>query len=341
MKWVWTLLGALSLPAALFGVLWTLEGRTGPALVAHLGGGGVAALAAVRLRLRERGHPWFELVTALAVPFAGGVLAWIHATAALEIRRAGVAEDFRDQISVQKRLGEEALPEIDATPPHPAFLTPMSDVLASDASNDEKRMAIEGLARLETPQAVEILRQVLSSGTTEVRFYAASVLEGLEERLTERLMTLERDVATGRRRGPGTELEIARTFLDYAYYRVAIGPRRQEFLEQAARHGSRAREHGSDPEAHLVEGRALLLLGRAEAAEACFSRYVRTALHRGKALVWRAEARFRLGRYEAAAVDCQQALAEGTVPDAVREAVETWAALAPGGAATTEATEAA
>jgi tetratricopeptide (TPR) repeat protein len=252
-----------------------------------------------------------------------------------------VAEDFRDQISVQKRLGEEALPEIDVTPPHPAFLTPMADVLASDASNDEKRMAIEGLARLETPQSVEVLRKILSTGSTEVRFYAASVLEGLEERLTERLMTLERDVASGRRRGPGTELEIARTFLDYAYYRVALGPRRLEYLEQAARHGGRAREHGSDPEAHLVEGRALLLLGRAEAAEECFSRYVRTALHRGKALVWRAEARFRLGRYEEAATDCQHALAEGTVPAAVREAVETWAALAPGGTGSTEATEAA
>jgi len=266
-----------------------------------------------------------EFLAAFLIPCLGGAMTWGLAVGERLGRPHAVAQEFTEYIDANVRLGRERLPEVRPhAPPKPEYLTPLADVLMSEASDDEKRGAIEALARLETPEAVEALRTALANDSAEVRFYAAAALSKLEERLATRQKTLERSLRS-RPDDPIVDLELARTYFDYAYYHVVDEARRTDFLERALDRARRAAESGADPGAWLAGGRALLALGRFEEAEALFDRYIEAAPQDARGFLWRAEARFRQGHYRGVHEDCARAKRIGGIPDAVAEAVEMWA----------------
>ncbi len=319
------LYASLALAAAVYGVAAVLAGAWTVAAAAHV----VVALSGWRavhgLYRPEDPTGRFEAALAACVPLVGGALAWLYVAGTRLGRSAGVAEEFEEYIDPGLRLGEEATTlQRSGFEPDPDHLEPMSDILRSDAGIQEKRIAIEGLARLETPEAVSMLREALHAESTEVRFYAASVLGRLEERLASRLRTLEEDVALGRRLDPDVELDLARSYFDYAYFGVAEGERHRTYLEDAIVHAGRAWDRGAPPRSLLVSGRAHLELGRCEEAEAEFDRYLRVAGKSVAGYLWRAEARFLHGRYDKVIEDCCAAVATGPIPERMQPTVDFW-----------------
>ena len=319
------LLGVVSVLTGTLCLALLLKGMLLWALASHVASGFCGAAAAMRLRRNVHGSGWYEYVIGLGMPGAGGMLVWLQAFGERTIKRGRVAREFTEYIDASLRLGGDLLPDVrQSFTPTPDEVAPMTDILRSEANEDDKRNAIEALSRLETPDAVETLRSVLSSESTEVRFYAASALSRLEERLALRLKALEEDLAMGRQDRSMVELEMARTYHDYAYYRLVDETRREDCLERALVLANRAAEEGVDPEAWLMSGRALLALARYEEAEAMFTRYLDRVHDDVKGLVWRAEARFHMGHYRGVREDGRRARAVGRVPEVMREALEMW-----------------
>jgi len=323
------LAGFASLAAGASSLGLLFGGDYAPAACLHVAAGLAGGYGGMRLRRPVRGGGLFEFVVGLGVPCVGGVLAWLHGAGERLARQGKVAREFAEYIDASMRLGEAQLPEVRrSSAPSPDQVGPMLDVLRSDAGEDDKRNAIEALSRLETPAAVETLRSVLTSESTEVRFYAASALSRLEERLALRLKALEDDLAMARRERGVVELEMARTYFDYAYYRLADETRRTDFLERSSLHAQRALEEGGDASAALAAGKALLELGRCAEAEEAFSRYLELTSDDVKGLLWRAESRFRLGRYPGVREDCARVRDLGGAPKVMAGALEMWAGRA-------------
>lgn len=267
----------------------------------------------------------FEATLALCVPCVGGAVAWLYAAAPGVVGTADVADEFTHYIDASERMGRDDLVKEEAGfDPTPRKLAPMVDILRSNAPVAEKRVAIEALARLETPESVSILRDALSEPSVEVRFYAASVLSRLEERLASRLRSLEEDIASRRRTDPAVELEIARSYLDYAYYGLAEGVRRTTYLQRGLKHALVALGQNAGVEGLLVVGRCYLELGHFDEAEESFTEYLEEYGDDLKGLLWRAEARFYQGKYLGVRDDCRAAAGVGQAPERMRPVVEMW-----------------
>jgi tetratricopeptide (TPR) repeat protein len=241
--------------------------------------------------------------------------------------KKALAEDFDAYLDSHLRLGRDALPAVRrADQPRPHHVAPIVDVLQSKADGRDMRKAVENLSRTDSPSAVLALREALLNESVEVRSYAANILTKLEERLAFRVKRLQEEMANGTRTGPAATLETARAFFDYAYYHVAEDVFRPQYLQETVAHARKARELGAGAPALLLEGRALLCLERYEEAENRFTQFLQERPHDSKALLWRAEARFRLARYPGVREDCESTLREGGVPPAMAQVAELWAA---------------
>ncbi len=277
------------------------------------------------------GAPYFRnayaLLTALGVPCIGGVLVALHNHDCHIASRRNIARDYGDYIDASQRLGDYLQPEPEMKfRPDPDALESMADILRSSAPARDKRLAIEALAQMESPQSVQVLRSVLTASSIEVRFYAASVLANLEQRLSERLARLEQDIATGRRAGPDAVMSLAQSYFDYAYYGLAEGSRAVDFLNRALQRLDEIRDTGIRARVLLLEGRILLRLGRCREAEICFSRYLKISSAKQPGFLWRAEARMFRGDYRGVEADCRAARDAGEIPQRLAEAVDAWLA---------------
>ena len=312
--------GWLSTLLAGKGIVLLLSGRAAAAFALHAAAAILAAWASARCSRVDRRFAYF---IAFAIPFAGAIFVWLYAIGPSWSSSAQVARRFQERIDATQWVSPWEIPVYRPPPaPQPFLLSPMVEILSSNASDEEKRLAIEGLAKLETPEAIESLRQALMLPSPEIRFYAASVLQRLEERLALRLRALEEGGTFLAE--PGGLLEAARAYYDYAYYRLADETRAMQFLEKALRYAEEAASRGCDPAAHLMRGRICLTLKRLDEAEGAFSRYIALVPDDVKGRLWRAEARFFLGRYAGVREDCEAAHRMGGIPAKMREVVEMW-----------------
>lgn len=294
-------------------------------LAAHLLGALSGWMAARRLRPRTRGFPLFDLVMAIALPCIGGACVALTALGQRTGKRGTAAEDIIQTVDTSVSSLEAGLTKRPEPPPNPEALAPMGDVLRSDAGIEEKRAAIEALMRLETPASVEILREALGHELDEVRFYAASALSRLEERMGRRIEGLRRDLEAGLGEPGVIELELARSYFDYAYYRIVEDIRRDAQLKEARRYAILASERSIDPEAWIVAGRACLELYLYREAASHFDQYLRMAGENVKGLLWRAEAAYRLGDYPTVSRLCRRVRELGGAPAAVQGVLDMWA----------------
>jgi tetratricopeptide (TPR) repeat protein len=273
----------------------------------HLAGvGGVLAAWRLRPPVPCAGH-----APLLAIPACGPAMAWLHALGGPPPIRE--AAPLHDLVTGHDR--------VQRTPPDPAALAPLEDVLCSDASDDLKRSAIENLARIETPEAVEVLVRARAHPSPEIRACAISALDHLEQRLAERIDALERAVRTDD--DPVTHLHLAQACFDCSYYHVATDQRRRGLLERAFTAAERACD-GGGAQALLLAGRILLELDRHTEADDRFQRYLAQHGEDVKGLLWHAEALFRLGRYREVRLACQRVRALGNVPARMEPAMWMW-----------------
>lgn len=271
----------------------------------------------------------FEAVLRWAVPCIGVPAAALFVHGPAWGLKEDIADDFSHYINANERMDIPAFRTENAkSDMKPGQIDSLADILRSDVSNDEKRLAIAALAQMETPGTIEILRDTVMWAPTEVRFYAASVLGQLEERLSLRLEMLI-DAARADD-DPHLAYELAQAYFDYAYYRLVTGERREECLREASRFASAA-ARGGVPDAWLLAGRVALALGRHDEADECFHEQVRARPSDVRTYVWLAEASFARGRYDEVRGYLQEAGEAGQIPRRMREAADVWTLVTEAG----------
>lgn len=311
------LIAAVGLGTGLAALLFLNEGQWGAALAAHLASG---CCGARTLRLGV-----FGWAMGLGIPALGGTgCALLAAAAHWDNSAEGVGQAYTHYIDASERLGEDLLPQPAAVRPHPESVDSLADVLWSEAPREEKRLAVLALAQLETPQAVEVLRRALGLSDPEVRFYAASVLGRLEERLNLRLQSLEEAIASGRQADAGLHLRVAQSCYDFVYYGLVEGAQRAEVLEKALHHARRGHKAGAGPAAWLLLGRVHLARQEWQRAEAIFSHYIDLVPADQQGFLWRAETRYCMGAFAGLAADCRRARELGVVPRRIEAALALW-----------------
>lgn len=323
MGWILGLL-ALATSAGSVGLL--MVGQYRFAAIAHLFSAFFGARGSMRFVAFETGRGYFEYCFGLGLPCVGGAAVWLHAVLERLTCSGDVAKDYVEYIDPVTRLGEAKLPDVRRGPgPNPEALEPLTGVLTSDAPVDEKRHAVARLARLETPQAVQALREALQSDSREVRFLAANAISTLEQRLSDRLHARRRDGGKPGEIEPEEALEIAQAYFDYAYYGLAGDVDKDSYMQHALDYVRSAWEGGHDPKALLLWGRVLLQRDECGQAVEMFTRYLTCEPNDVRGYLWRAEAHFQQGEYRAVRRDCTTARQLGDVPAVTSGAVDMWA----------------
>jgi len=180
---------------------------------------------------------WGEPMALWTLAFPG--LGWLLAGALfLAEERSGARKDFflaeelRDDAmeaapvplepehrSVQRRL-------LDA-----ADIMPAADVLLG-RDTGLKRGAVEALARIRTPEAIEWLLRARTDGDPEVRFHATSTLTTLRRDYESKIRAAEREVFENPS-DPRRRLAHERIVYSYAMSGLVDGERRREMLEDS------------------------------------------------------------------------------------------------------------
>lgn len=274
---------------------------------------------------RRVGGHWFQLAVSFGIPFFGGIVAF-YLSETLKNKKTGhLADEFAVYLSDAATF-RESVPISDLEAPPAEDVVSLADILAHPVSESEQRIAVENLASMETPMAMEILRKVIESDDGEGRFFAMTALGQVEDKMLTKLQALEEDLDSGRDESPAALMGAARTYLDFSYYQLAQDERRSEYLGKAKKLLERAlADPDADPEGLILLGRIELLNYNTKDALARFNAYLAKNPASRPGLLWRAEAWFMLGEYARVREDCQKALDLDQTQDNIRETAIFWA----------------
>ncbi len=317
-------MAAVSLAGGGLGISYLFGGDPLFAAVCHLVSAGLGGYAAILSDNRRLGAHWFQPAVAACLPFLGGFAAFFLSEAVKRKKTGRLAEEFAVYLNDAASF-RESVPVCDATAPDPGDLVPLADILANPVSESEQRVAVENLASMETPAAMEILRKVIDSDSGEGRFFAMTALGQMEEKLLGKLQELEEDLSSGRESGPEALVLTARTYLDFSYYELAQDARRYEYLTRAGDLLERALKDADCPDdAWILLGRVRLLQFNGAGALGCFNSFLRRNPDDQAGLLWRAEAWYLLGDFARVREDCARACRLGPIPPNIRNSAEFW-----------------
>lgn len=324
------LLGGLSLLAAIVGFIAVLEQDVFRIFTAHglaaITGGYAGALADKR-RLGKQSFPW---VMALTVPLVGGVAAWFLLETMKKPKTGTLLEEYAVYLNDAASY-RDSVPVLERQMPETAELVSLADVLTSPSSEAEQRIAVEHLADMETQAAIEILRKVMASSNKEGYFFAMTALTQMEDKMLTNLQELEDAIKVIGEDRVDVEvlLKTVVAYIDFIYYKFAVGERRTEYLQRVETLLRRVLANAASTATELND--ALILLGRVklqmndgEAAAKCFNRYIERNPERTLGYLWRAEAWYLLGKYERVRDDCRKVKQMGTVPPNMLEIMDLW-----------------
>lgn len=318
------LLALTSFAAGCLGAASLLRGGFALALLCHAAAAVLGRHAALISDSRRLGMHSFQTAFSLCVPFFGGCAAFFLSEAVKRKKTGALADDFAVYLNDAASF-RESVPVTDAEAPSPDELVPLADILANPVSEAEQRIAVENLAGMETPAAMEILRGVIDADSGEGRFFAMTALGQMEEKLLFRLQRLEEDIASGRFSGTDILRDAARTYLDFSYYQLAQEARRADYLERAGELLEQALEDPEcDDDAWILLGRVRLLRADAREAMKCFDAYVGRNPEEQLGYLWRAEAWFELREFGLLRTDCRRAMDLGPLPGNISGAVLFW-----------------
>ncbi len=291
------------------------------ALVLHFLGS-VVGLFIIKYRMYNVRGLTLPLTFNFCVPILGPLGVAVLAMATRSSGRRGIVEEYAQHIDPEE-YRELFSHESREFKPDPQNLYSLSDILKSDLPIIQKRVAIEGLAQMESPQTAAILREALQMGSVEVRFFAASVLGKMEKRLERRLQELKNED-----RGTREERiisELAQTYFDFVFFGIVEGTRRDEYLYAALGYALDALSFEKDNTMLALVGRILLQMEQYESAIKIFNLYIQEYPDDTGGWLWRAESYLHNNNYVITRENALKALELGQVPKAMEEAVEFWA----------------
>lgn len=322
------LFAVVSLGAGVFGAYAALELNFLAIVTAHLLAafyGGAAGAIADRRRLGRHFFPW---TVAFTIPLFGGVAAYFLLQNMKRPRTGRLFEEYAVYLDDAAAF-KDSVPVMEhAAPGEPVSL---GDVLSTADSEAEQRIAVEYLAEMETPQAMEILRKAASSAGSEAYFFAMTALTQMESRMLARVDELEDQIRHTGEQTADVEvlLNAASAYLDFLYYHFVAGETRTEYLRRAETLLNYALENqsagpGEINEALLLAGRVQLALGNGKRAIKYFNNYIDSNPDRSSGYLWRAEAWHKLGKYAQLRDDCEKAGKVGDLPANMRPVIDFW-----------------
>lgn len=290
-------------------------------VLAHFAGAGVGLLLMRTSMGRVRGSTLPILIN-FCVPIVGGLGVGILGLSGVNKGREGLAEEYALHIDPEEY--RELFTRVsEGFNPNPADLYSFSDILNADVPIVQKRIAIEGLAQMENPQTVAVLRETLQMDSVEVRFFAASVLGKMEMRLEQKILEL-RDEDRGGVQVP-VITELAQTYFDFVFFSLVEGARRDEYLALSLGYALDALTIEPSSTMLALVGRILLAKGQYESAIRVFNLYIKESPKDVKGWLWRAEAYLHNNDYIKASEDARLALDIGGVPKPLESAATFWA----------------
>lgn len=321
-------LAFLSLCAAIAGTCALLAHNVAAIALAHLLAaftGGAAGAIADRRRL---GSHFFAWIMAFAMPLYGGVASYFLFQDMKRRRTGRLVEEYAVYL-------DEAASFRDSVPigrfPAPNEMISLGDVLMETDSESVQRVAIEYLAEMETPSALEILRKAASTAGSEAYFFSMNALTQMEDRMLARLDELEDQFKQDGAAGADADLllKTASAYLDFIYYNFVEGEIRQEYLRRAQTLLNRVLDNNSTgaierDNALVLAGRAQLLLNENRGALKYFNRYIANNPERSAGYLWRAEAWHKLREYALVKKDCAKAASMSDMPQNMRGVIDFW-----------------
>ena len=322
------LLGALSLCAAIAGLIAMLAQAFTVIILAHFLAaltGGAAGTIADRRRLGVHFFPW---ILAFTTPLFGGIAAYFLLETMKRPRTGKLLEEYAVYLNDAASY-RESVPVLGHSAPM-EFVS-LADVLSNPVSDAEQRVAIEYLAEMETPAALEILRKATLSANQETRFFAMTAMTQIEDKMLIRLGELEESV---KQNGESSQdatllLKTAKAYIDFIYYQLITGERRSEYLHNAETLLQRVLESPLTGTSEINE--TLILLGRVKLglndgknAVTYFSRYIERNPGKNPGYLWRAEAWYKLGQYAHLREDCKTARQIGCIPKNMSAVLDFW-----------------
>ena len=282
-----------------------------------------AGVGYMLLRYRRRGsQDVFLQVLNICVPFLGPLGVVLLELALWNKGRLGVVEDYSIHINSEE-YRELFTRDNNEFQPHPENLVSLADILHSDLPVVQKRIAIEALAQLENPETVAILREALSTGSVEVRFFASSVLAKLEARLDARLQELLAEDGGGH--NVLVISELAQIYFDFVFFTLVEGRRREQYLDLALGFALDAFSLEQNNDILILAGRVLFLKEQYRQAIQIFHRCIQANPADVRGWLWRAEAYLADKDYSLVCDDARSILELGGVPAPLQEAVRFWA----------------
>ncbi|MDR2391029.1 MAG: hypothetical protein LBE84_05055 [Planctomycetota bacterium] len=318
------ILAAVSVFSGFFGASLLSLGRPFEAAGLHFLAAGFGWRAALITDRRRLGDHWFAFFLPFCVPFFGGGVTYILCVSVKFGKAGDLAEEFAAYLSDAATFRESVPIRTDEVL-NPENLVSLSDILAAPITEAEQRVAVEHLAGMESPAAIEILQRVIESDSGDARFFAMTAIGQIEERLLNRIQRMEEDMRSGREFGAKIRVDAARAYIDFSYYQLAQESMRNDYLERAEKLLEKALgENDCGPETLILLGRVGLLRYDLEKALARFNSCLETDPENVGVLLWRAEAFYGLGEYEKTRKDCLAAEAIGHVPDSILGTVRFW-----------------
>ena len=306
-----------------------LRGPFPLAFLAHLGSSGMFGLG----MWKAWGRPWGMLggLTCFLFPVVG-----IPAALAMQrIRSSGpkgdVIGEYHKYInSIRFHQGHfgAKLTQMDAqrmaeeVKMEALEVEPVSYLLESpDASL--KRIAVELLVRMRSPDSVRVLKRVLKDDNPEVRFYAQVGLAKVEEEFLAAIDRAEKALSDAEDRGKAL-IELGDRYLEYCMSGLLEGELWEHYLKLAEGVYKKAWETTPGPDTAFRLGRVLLLRGRDDEAEKIVEGASSPEL-----FLLRAELAYRRGDIEGVRRWCREAIAVGLKEGEGREVAEFWAGVEP------------
>ena len=290
-------------------------------IVSHLLGV-LIGLVIIKFRMQNQRGITLPVALILFVPVLGALGVSVLALDLKNKGRRGILEEYAIHINPEE-YRELFTRDYNEFKPDPTKLYSLSDVLQSNLSVVQKRVAIEALAQMDSPRTIAILREALQMGSVEVRFFSSSVLSKMEMRLEQKLLELKSEDRGNNQ--VSVISELAQVYFDFVFFSIVDGTRKEEYLNLALGYTLDALSLELNNSMLAIAGRILLMKEQYKEATKIFNLYIREYPEDVRGWLWRAEAYLHTNDYNMVSYNAKMALEIGGIPSSLVEAAEFWA----------------
>ncbi len=215
---------------------------------------------------------------------------------------------------------------VSINPSVPISFASLRQILEAASDTNKKLKAILLSRQLPRKERIRLLQKALVDTDDEVRLLAYSLLEDIEKEISERIITLQKELKRGGsdKACRETNFLIAQGFWDLAYLGIAQQDLKKHFLNEAKRYLLEVLQFEESGNAWFLLGRIELHRERYQDAERAFKKAMDLEVSDREVLPWLAEAVFYQGRYDEVNALLTQYRNLGQVVGALRPIVDFW-----------------